>query len=56
VPSAEGWQAREVPLEPFAGRKVLISLTAGVADDARRTPSPTDVPAVFGDVRLETAH
>jgi len=55
VPSADKWQAREVSLGPFAGRKVLISLTAEVADDVRRKPGPADVPAVFGDVRLETA-
>jgi hypothetical protein len=55
VPSAEEWQPREVSLETFAGRTVLLSLTAELADDVRRKPSPGDVPAMFGDVRLETA-
>jgi hypothetical protein len=55
VASAREWQAREVSLAPFAGRKVLISLTAEAADDVQRKPSPTDVPALFGDVRLEIA-
>ena len=41
---------------PFAGLKGLISLTAEVADDVWRKFSPTDVLAVFGDVRQETAH
>jgi len=53
VPGPDRWHAREVSLEPFAGQTALVSLTAEIADDPQRRPAPHDLPAVFGDVRLE---
>ena len=51
--ASDAWQPHDVPLESYAGRKVLMSFSAEVADDTRRKPSHLDLPAVFGNVRVE---
>ena len=46
------WRPREVPLAEFAGRRVLITLSAEETADSNVAPTHLLVPARFGHVRL----
>jgi len=48
-----GWRPREVSLAAYAGRTVLVTLSARVLGDRDAPPHHTDRPALFGRVRVD---
>ena len=53
VEPAKGWRPREVPLAAYAGRKVLITLSAEEVEGRNVRPSHLDQPSLFGRVRID---
>ena len=47
------WRPREVSLKSYAGRAVLLTLSAQATGDRDAAPSHTDPPALFGRVRVD---
>ena len=52
VPPGGDWLPREVPLADYAGRTVLVTLSAEEESDADVSPTHLLTPARFGNVRL----